>query len=158
MKTFILGLLQVLLFATVHAQPKIGTIAPEIALNDQNGQLKSLSSLRGKVVLVDFWASWCMPCRRSNRQMAPLYRKYQPKGLEIFGVSLDEDPAAWKKAMVADKIKWWQVNESGWNAANAMAWGIEMLPTAFLLDKEGRIISIDPTPVELEKYLQKALQ
>lgn len=158
MKTFILGLLSVLFLTVARAQPKIGTLAPEIALKDREGQMKTLSSLRGKVVLVDFWASWCVPCRKSNRQLVPLYRKFQEKGFEIFGVSLDEEPAAWQKAIATDKIKWWQVNEAGWNAAHATAWGIEMLPTSFLLNKEGRIISIDPTPTELEKYLQQALQ
>ncbi|MFD2524551.1 TlpA family protein disulfide reductase [Flavihumibacter stibioxidans] len=158
MKTFILGMLSVVFFATANAQPKIGSQAPEIVLKDKEGRLKTLSSLKGKVVLVDFWASWCVPCRKSNRQMVPLYRKYQSKGFEIYGISLDEDPADWQKAVATDRIKWWQVNEAGWNAPNALAWGIEQLPTSFLLDKDGRIISIDPTQVELEKYLQQALQ
>lgn len=142
-----------------YAQPKIGTQVPEVSIPDKAGVTQSLSSLKGKVVLVDFWASWCVPCRRSNKQLVAIYEQYGKKGFEIYGISLDEDKQAWQKAVAADKISWLQVNEpGGWNTPTAVAWNIEQLPSSFLVDKQGRVVSIDPTPAELEKYLKEALQ
>ncbi len=80
----------------IQAQPKIGETAKEIALKNPNGVEERLSDHKGKVVLVDFWASWCLPCRRSNRELQSLYSKYKNKGFEIFGISLDQKVADWK--------------------------------------------------------------
>lgn len=159
MRNFILIIITFLVHSSVNAQPKIGSIAPEISIPDTTGQTRSLSSLQGKVVLVDFWASWCAPCRKSNRSIGSIYNKYHQKGFEILGISLDTDIKAWQKAIRADRINWLQVQEpGGWDAPTALAWGIEQLPAAWLLDKQGRVISIDPTHEELEKYLQQALK
>lgn len=146
------------LVTAVNAQPKIGKMAPELSIVSASDQTISLASLRGQVVLVDFWASWCMPCRKSNRSLAPIYSRYHQKGFEIMGISLDHDTSAWRKAIAVDRIKWMQLNDKrGWNTPAAAAWGIEFLPTSFLIDKQGRIISIDPGAEELRKYLQQAL-
>lgn len=159
MKKILAVWVAVCLFTSVNAQPKIGTLAPEIILQDKNGKAISLTSLRGKIVLVDFWASWCMPCRKSNNSILPLYDKYRKKGFEVYGISLDQDPADWQKAVKADRIEWLQFNEKGgWDTPTANAWKIELLPTSFLLDKNGIIISIDPSPTELSKYLEQALK
>ena len=93
------------------AQPKQGSVAPDISLPDPNGQVLSLSALRGKMVLVDFWASWCGPCRVTNKKIKPLYEAYQAAGFEIYGVSVDNNAEAWKKAIKADGITWLQVNQ-----------------------------------------------
>jgi peroxiredoxin len=159
MKKLILLAVFATLTAICYAQPKIGEQAPEIVLKGLNGKEYRLSDTRGKYVLVDFWASWCAPCRKSNRQLGPLYDLFHKKGFEIFGISLDEDINAWKKAIAADKINWVQTREDGgWNAPVAVAWNIEQLPTSFLLDRNGRVISIDPSAFEIEQVLRQGLK
>ena len=83
----------------------------QIKLPDVKGDSITLASLKGKVLLLDFWASWCMPCRAANKKLVRLYDKYKEKGFEIFSVSLDEDKSDWKKAIARDKISWVQVND-----------------------------------------------
>jgi len=138
------------------AQAKIGKAAPDLQFAKPAW---SLVALRGNVVLVDFWASWCRPCRYSNRSLAPVYARYHHKGFEIVGISLDRDSLAWRNAIRTDKIRWLQFNENGqWNTATAGTWGVTLLPTSFLIDKHGTIISIDPSAAELQHYLQEALK
>jgi peroxiredoxin len=141
----------------IQAQPKIGEAAKEIALKNPNGVEERLSDYKGKIVLVDFWASWCLPCRRSNRELQSLYSKYKDKGFEIFGISLDQNITDWKNAISTDRITWKQVSEmGGWNAPVALAWGIEQLPSSFLVGKDGKIIAVNPTKEEIEKHLKKS--
>ena len=141
------------------AQPKIGEQAPDIALPDVNGSIQKLSDLKGKVVLIDFWASWCGPCRRANPGLVALYSKYKSKGFEIYGVSIDDKKDAWKKAIAADKITWKQVNEAGgWYAPIAVKWKIEQIPTSFLLDQQGKVIALDPGKDDIEAQLKKLLK
>lgn len=140
-----------------YAQPKIGEQVQEIALKNAKGETEKLSDLRGKLVLIDFWASWCGPCRHSNKDLVKLYSKYKAKGFEIYGISIDDNAEAWKKAIASDRITWKQVNEQGgWESSLANAWKIEVIPSSFLLDKEGKLIAKDPTPGELEHYLKKS--
>jgi peroxiredoxin len=145
---------------TSVAQPKQGNDAFEIALPAVNGDTIKLSSLKGKVVLLDFWASWCGPCRSSNKQLTKLYPKYKAKGFEIFGVSFDEDKNQWKKAIDKDKIIWLQVNDDGgrMNAQTAIKWNIEAIPTSFLIDKNGKLVAMDLDGKELEKALKYLLK
>ena len=139
----------------MDAQPRQGQLATEVALPSLSGDTLLLSSLKGKVVLLDFWASWCGPCRSSNRELTKLYPKYKNKGFEILGVSLDDELAKWKTAIVKDKITWLQVNDpGGWDAKTAMRWNISAIPTSFLIDKEGKLVAMDLTGKELEKALK----
>ncbi len=147
-----------LLQLTALAQPKQGQAAAEIALPSVNGDTLRLSSLKGKVVLLDFWASWCGPCRVSNKNLVKIYEKYKPKGFEIFGVSLDDEKDKWKAAIKKDKVTWLQVNETGgWEAKVAQAWNLVAIPTSFLIDKDGRLLAMDLEGKELEKALKYLL-
>lgn len=147
-----------LLFNNSFAQPRQGMPAEEIALKSINGDTLNLSSLRGKVVLIDFWASWCMPCRASNKAYRKVYSKFRDKGFEIFAVSLDDTDEAWKAAVVKDKIEWPQViDHGGWEANTAQRWQVSALPTNYLMDKEGRLIGMDLTKKQLENALKLLL-
>lgn len=154
----LIGLLWVSAATVAVAQPKRGQLAPEIAIPDVKGNIVKLSSLKGKVVLIDFWASWCGPCRRAMPGLRKAYAAYKAKGFEIYGISLDEDKGDWQKAVAADKITWTQVNEpGGWESRTAKDWYIEALPSAFLLDRQGKVIAIDPSEADLHALLKKHL-
>ncbi|MBL7745782.1 MAG: TlpA family protein disulfide reductase [Chitinophagaceae bacterium] len=140
------------------AQPRQGQLAAEVALPSVSGDTIRLSSLKGKVVLLDFWASWCGPCRVSNKNLVKLYAKYKASGFEILGVSLDDEATKWKTAIRQDKITWLQVNDAGgWDARIAQAWGINAIPTSYLIDKDGKLLAMDLEGKELEKALKYLL-
>ena len=142
----------------LNAQVKVGTVAPEIALPAAKGDTVTLSSFKGKVVMIDFWASWCGPCRKSNPHVVRLYEKYKDKGFEVFGVSIDSRKDAWLKAVKHDKIKYTQVlDNGGWNAVTAAKYGVEAIPATFLLNKEGVIVAIDLEGLELEEKVAELL-
>ncbi|MEI2738189.1 MAG: TlpA disulfide reductase family protein [Chitinophagaceae bacterium] len=143
---------------TAIAQPRQGQMAADIALPSANGDTLRLSSLKGKVVLLDFWASWCGPCRVANKGLAKMYDKFKKKGFEIFSVSLDDEREDWIKAIKKDKITWIQVIEPGaQNAPTASRWGIYALPTTYLIDREGRLVAMDLEGKDLEKALKEML-
>jgi len=146
-----------ILFVSVisFAQPSVGDRAKEITLPDTKGNETSLSSLKGKVVLIDFWASWCGPCRRSVPELKKTYEKYQSKGFEIYGVSLDADKFAWKMAIKEDHVTWVHVNDAKGSVAGV--WNVEYIPNTYLLDKDGKILAVNPSHAELEALLQKLL-
>ncbi|MDX1954947.1 MAG: TlpA disulfide reductase family protein [Chitinophagaceae bacterium] len=144
---------------TTMAQPRFGKPAAEIALPTEAGDTITLSSLKGKVVLLDFWASWCGPCRVSNKGLSKLYEKYKDKGFEIYGVSLDENKKAWINAVKKDKITWLQVNDNGgWEAKTALQWNINQIPTSYLIDKQGILIAMDLEPEQIEALLEDLLK
>ena len=144
---------------TGAAQIKIGAAVPEISLPDVKDSVINLSSYKGKVVLIDFWASWCAPCRQANPSVVRLYKKYKGQGFEVFGVSLDNKKAAWVKAIKQDKIKYVQVIDTGgWNSTVAATYGVEQIPTNFLLDRNGNVVAIDAEGKELDKLVKDLLK
>lgn len=158
--TPVIALLFAAFFSNAQEVANIADPRLQIKLPDVKGDSITLASLKGKVLLLDFWASWCMPCRAANKKLVKLYDKYNAKGFEIFSVSLDEDKADWKKAIARDKITWLQVNDprGSWNAKTAADWNISVLPTTFLINKKGDVVAIDPAGKELEKGIQELLQ
>jgi peroxiredoxin len=137
----------------------IGKAAPEFAQNDINGKPVSLSSYKGKVVLVDFWASWCGPCRAENPNVVKAYQKYHPKGFDILGVSLDEKKDKWQDAIKKDNLSWTHVSDlKGWKNSAAELYGVEGIPMNFLLDKDGNIIGKGLRGEDLEKKLDELLK
>jgi thiol-disulfide isomerase/thioredoxin len=139
---------------------QIGQDAPEISLPDPNGKTRALSSLKGKVVLIDFWASWCGPCRRANPHVVEVYNKYKGKGFDVFSVSLDrpDGKEAWKQAIEKDGLVWNNhVSDlKFWDSAPAATYGVRAIPKTFLVGKDGKIVAVDPRN-NLEAELLKVL-
>jgi peroxiredoxin len=136
----------------------IGSVAPDIELPTPEGKNIKLSSLRGKYVLLDFWAAWCAPCRAENPNVVKAYEQFKNKGFTIYGVSLDEDKDKWTKAIAKDGLNWTNVSDlQGWNNVAARAYGITAIPKNFLLDKEGRIIAKNLRGSALEAKLKELM-
>ena len=138
----------------------IGAIAPDLEFPDPDGKMRKLSDLRGKVVLLDFWASWCGPCRRENPNVTNIYAKYHDKGFEVFSVSLDSDAASWKRAIETDKLVWPNhVSDlKKWQSQAAAIYGVRSIPSTFLLDKEGRIVQRDLRGADLERAVKQLVE
>ena len=134
----------------------IGQVAPEIALPSPSGDTILLSSLRGKIVLLDFWASWCAPCRSENPNLVANYKKYRDKGFEIYQVSLDRSRAAWLKGIKDDKLDWIHVSDlQYWNSIVVPVYNIQGIPMNFLLDRNGKIIAQNLRGEELGRKLEE---
>jgi thiol-disulfide isomerase/thioredoxin len=120
----------------------IGNPAPDIICNDVNGKPVDLASFKGKYTLVDFWASWCGPCRLENPNIVKTYQRFHDKGFDIYAVSLDDTHADWVAAIKKDKLDWTQVSDlKGWQSAPADLYGVKGIPMNYLLDKSGIIIA-----------------
>ena len=133
--------------------------APEISLPNPAGKTIKLSSLKGKIVLIDFWASWCAPCRRENPNVVRLYNKYKSKGFTVYSVSLDADAAAWERAIKADGLVWPNhVSDlKQWNTPLTGIYGFNSIPYTVLIDKEGKIIATNLRGAKLEQKLRELL-
>jgi len=138
------------------AQYKIGAVIPEIELPNAQNQKIKLSSLKGKYVLVDFWASWCSPCRSENPNVKRLYQQYKSKGFEVLGVSIDQKREDWLKAVKEDEITWLQVLDQ--NSAVAQQFNVRAIPTTFLVDKNGVIIAKNLRGERLEEKLAELMK
>lgn len=134
-----------------------GMEAPDIVLADRDGNDRRLSDLRGKVVLIDFWASWCRPCRMENPNVVRAYQKYHEKGFEVFSVSLDNNREAWLKAIEDDHLIWPNhVSDlRGWSSAGGKLYGISSIPATVLIDRDGVILARNLRGGELEQKLKE---
>ena len=137
----------------------VGMPAPEITMSSPDGKSISLSSLKGKIVMVDFWASWCKPCRAENPFIVSLYKKYKDKGFDIFSVSIDHDKNAWIEAIKKDNLSWKNhVSDlGGWQSPVVKLYGFNGIPFTVLLDKEGNIAAKNLRGPELEEKLKELL-
>ena len=136
----------------------IGEIAPDIALPTPEGDTVALSSLRGKFVLVDFWAAWCRPCRVENPNVVRMYHKYNDKGFEVFGVSLDRNMKDWVDAIKADGLVWTQVSDLQYfNSEAARLYNIQAIPATYLIDPDGKIVAKNLRGQALEEKLAEVL-
>ena len=133
-----------------------GSLAPEIALPNPDGDTILLSSLRGSYVLLDFWASWCPPCRRENPNLVKVYEKYHDKGFEIYQVSLDKSRDAWLLGIKEDELHWTHVSDLRfWNSIVVPVYNIQGIPMSYLLDRRGRIIAQNLRGDMLEQELKQ---
>jgi len=135
-----------------------GKVAPEIALPNPEGDTVELSSLRGQYVLLDFWASWCKPCRVENPNLVKAYKRFNDKGFEIYQVSLDKKRSAWENAIEKDNLDWIHVSDlKFWNSSAAKTYNIQSIPASFLLNKKGEIIDKNLRGDALQNKLHELL-
>lgn len=135
---------------------EVGADAPDFVMNNEDGKPVKLSDFKGKVLLVDFWASWCGPCRRENPHVVKIYEKYKDMGFEVLGVSLDKKKDPWLKAIAKDKLTWAHVSDlKGWKNEAAAMYGVRSIPHTVLLDKDGKIIAQKLRSGALERELKK---
>ena len=159
-----LSIILILVSLTAAGQQlKEGDKAPEIVLNGLDGQSVSLSSFKGKVVLIDFWASWCRPCRKEHPSLEKAYQEFKDEefkngnGFTILSVSLDTKQIPWEKAIEKDSITWGNhiSDLKGWDNQAAQLYQVSSIPQSYLIDGDGIIIAVNPRGSQLEKELKK---
>jgi thiol-disulfide isomerase/thioredoxin len=139
----------ILSFVSIQAQLKIGDSIPNLQLMNTKNEEILISSFKGKLVLIDFWASWCAPCRKANKKMVQLHATSYNR-IEIIGISLDKDRSKWIAAIEKDKIKYTQlIDPNGFDAKTALIFGVEELPTTYLFNNDGKLIAINPFEEQL---------
>ncbi|MFY0483061.1 redoxin domain-containing protein [Flavobacterium sp. PLA-1-15] len=137
----------------------VGSIAPEFSAPNPDGKVISLKESLGKITIIDFWASWCGPCRQENPSVVALYNEYHPKGLNIIGVSLDKDAAKWKDAIAKDNLTWSHIsNLKFWQDPIAELYNVKSIPATFILDANGKIIARDLRGAELRAKVAELLK
>jgi peroxiredoxin len=136
----------------------VGAKAVDFTLPDVNGKPVSLSSYKGKYVLIDFWASWCGPCRQENPNVVKAYNSFKSKGFDVLGVSLDRDKDDWTKAIEKDNLTWTHESDlKYWDNEVAKLYGVQAIPANFLLDKDGNIIGKNLRGEALEAKLKEVM-
>eukprot|EP01156_Anaeramoeba_ignava_P005472 Anaeramoba_ignava/a2636_9.p1 GENE.a2636_9~~a2636_9.p1 ORF type:complete len:372 (-),score=27.16 a2636_9:558-1646(-) len=136
------------------AKTQIGKVAPDFTMSDQDGNPISLSDFKGHYTLIDFWASWCGPCRRANPHVVKIYNEFEPKGFRIFGVSFDKSKEKWLKAIEDDGLVWKHVSDlKGWANEAGQMYGVNSIPRTILVDPEGKIVANGIDHIQLKKML-----
>jgi peroxiredoxin len=142
--------------AQLKSSTEVGDEAPDFSAATPDGGKLNLKSLRGKVVLIDFWASWCGPCRRENPFVVGVYNKYKSKGFDVLGVSLDTDGQKWKDAIAKDALTWNHISDlAGWSSAPAKLYKVTGIPHTVLVDQNGVIIAKNLRGAALEQKLKE---
>jgi len=138
---------------------QVGQPAPTFTINTADGKAVSLSDYKGKYVLLDFWASWCQPCRQENPNVVKVYNKYKDRSFDILGISLDTDKAAWLGAVKADGLAWTHVSElKDFNGSTVRKYQVQAIPSSFLIDPSGTIAAKNLRGEELDAFLAKTLR
>lgn len=150
---------EILKYIEFNQNPKIGDKYVDFESADQYGIKTKLSVVKGKLTLLEFWASWCAPCRTDNKNLVTYYDKYEPLGLEIFQVSLDDNKEDWLDAIKQDNLQWTNVSDLKlWKNEGAMIYGINLLPSNYLINEDGIIISRNLRGEELEQKIKEILE
>lgn len=138
---------------------QIGKVAPEFSLPDTAGVSVSLSDFKGKYVLLDFWASWCPPCRRENPNVVKAFNEYKDKNFTIVGISLDKDKSKWMKAIADDNLAWTHLSDlKYWDSEIPALYGVRGIPANVLLDPDGVIVAKNITGEDLHKKLKEVIK
>ena len=140
-----------------HDLVKVGKTAPNFEQKSPEGRVIRLSDFKNHYILLDFWASWCAPCRKENPNLVAAYEKFKSKGFQVLGVSLDDESkkTAWVKAIADDRLTWPQVSDlKGWENSVALMYGVRLIPTNFLIDPAGKVIAKDLTGADLNRKLE----
>jgi len=137
---------------------QVGQVAPAFSIKSIDGKTVSLADFKGKYVLLDFWASWCMPCRQENPNVVKAYNQYKDNNFTIFSVSLDKDPVAWKQAVAADKLTWTHAGElADFEGPTVRLYQVEAIPSSFLIDPTGKIVAKNLRGEQLDDFLKNTL-